>query len=183
VAPRGRDDRCFPCLDADLAFPAREKRAAVAASFHAILGDLSRRPTRWNARFLEFKTRLRLNDEFHAQLPEIMPLAGLGRHPGAVMPAMPFRSEIQGNSWRESEFHVEDYIATMLLFLVQATGAPSANCSRGWGACRLHTGSPDRKTKPPDFQDPGTASESRSCFKSSCKGAWPREGAPCETGF
>jgi hypothetical protein len=104
--------------------------------------------------FLEFKTATTVNDEFLRNSRTFMPLAGLGRHPGAVMPAMPSDQKYKELMEGKGEFHVEDYIADYCYwFLVQSTER-QCKLFQGLGGMSIVYWKPDAKAKPPDFRIP-----------------------------
>ena len=147
--------RCFLAWMPVSAFPARESERQWLLLFTTILGAHLKKAYEVEPHvFLEFKTATAVNDEFLRNARKFMPLAGLGRHPGAVMPAMPSDQKYKELMEGKGEFHVEDYIADYCYwFLVQATER-QCKLFQGLGGMSIAYWKPDPKTKPPDFRIP-----------------------------
>jgi len=167
VAPRGRDDPLFSCLDAISAFPARESERQWLLRFTTILGDHLKKAYEVEPHvFLEFKTATAVNDEFLRNSRKFMPLAGLGRHPGAVMPAMPSDQKYKELMEGKASSTLRTTSPTIVTGFWFRPPSASANCSRVWGACRLPTGSPIRRPSRP-ISGSRHSIRITSCFKSS----------------
>jgi len=115
-----------------------------------------------------------------------MPRGWLGRHPGAVIqPAMTIPDQkLQGTLEGKASSTVEDYIAGYCTgFWFRPTERQCKLFPGVGGPCRLHTGgSPDPEDQPPDFSDPGTASEDE-MFQSSIVKGYGAAGCAMRDGF
>jgi hypothetical protein len=146
---------CFLAWMPLSAFPARASEREWLLRFTTLLsGHLKKEHQLEPHVFLEFKTANTVNDEFLRHSRKFMPLAGLGRHPGTQMPAMPSDRDYQELMEGKREFRVQDYIADYCYwFLVQSTER-QCELFQGLGGMSIAYWKPDPKAQPPVFKIP-----------------------------
>jgi len=147
--------RCFLAWMPFSAFPARESERQWLLRFTLLLTEHLKKDLELEAHvFLDFKTASKVNEEFVRHSRKFMPIAGLGRHPGAQLPDLPSDREYQQLMEGKKGFHVEDYMADYCYwFLVQST-EQQCQLFQGLGGMSIVYWKPDPKAKPPDFRIP-----------------------------
>ena len=147
--------RCFLAWMPISSFPAREGERQWLLRFTLLLTERLRQDHELEPHvFLEFKTAAKVNDDLLRHARKFMPLAGLGRHPGAQLPDMPSDRDYQQLMEGKKGFHVEDHMGDFCYwFLVQST-APQCELFQGLGGMTIAWWKPDPKAKPPDIKIP-----------------------------
>ncbi|MGO9240765.1 MAG: hypothetical protein ACLQBJ_08135 [Bryobacteraceae bacterium] len=147
--------RCFLAWMPVSSFPARESERQWLLRFTTLLGERLKQDHELEPHvFLEFKTATTVNDEFLRHSRDFMPLAGLGRHPGAQPPDLPSEREYQQLMEGKRGFRAEDHMADYCYwFLVQSTQR-QCQLFQGLGGMSILYWKPDPKAKPPDFKIP-----------------------------
>ena len=148
-----RFTRCFLAWMPISAFPSRDSEVQWLLRFTSLLCDRLKTDFKLEPHvFLEFKTAFKFKEQILRHSRAFLPLAGLGRHPGAQIPAPPEESKEISDGKRRAEDYMADYC---YWFLARST-ARQCELFQGSGGLSILYWKADPKARPPEFSLPAS---------------------------
>ena len=104
--------------------------------------------------FLQYNTALTVHDDFVRRSREFMPLMGISRRPGAELPNMPSKEDLQAALDEKRMLDVKQYTEDYAYWFMVKSEKQQRELFQGLGGLTLFYKKPDPKTAPPELAIP-----------------------------